>query len=261
MIPKIIHYCWFGGKPEPEDVKKCIASWKKYLPDYKIIRWDETNYDVHRNKYMSDAYKERKWAFVSDYCRLDVVYLYGGIYLDTDVEVLRSWDDLLTEEMFCGFEIRDPIVIKDITKVEYSVAFGLGFGCKQKHPVIKEMLDLYEKLNFYNNDGSLNLIACPRYQTEVLCNHGLIPNNETQRFDSGIAFSPEYFCPQSNITDKMLMLTDRTYSIHHFSRTWQTGTQRLLIRNVLNKWLPYNLSDFLSRVIYYPIKKIKANER
>ena len=93
MIPKIIHYCWFGGKEKPKDVLDCIASWKKYCPDYKIIEWNETNYDVHKNQYMSDAYKERKWAFVSDYARIDVVYTYGGIYLDTDVEVIKPLNE------------------------------------------------------------------------------------------------------------------------------------------------------------------------
>ena len=260
MIPKIIHYCWFGGNPEPLQVKKCIDSWKKYLPDYKIIRWDESNYDIHKNKYMSDAYKEKKWAFVSDYCRLDVVYKYGGIYLDTDVEVVKSFDSLLHESIFCGFESRDPNCLnytKSNNEIEYSVNLGLGYGAIKEHHIIKEILDLYENLSFYNKDGSLNLIACPRYQTMVLKKYGLIANNETQRLDSFIAYSPEYFCPQSNVTDEMLYFTENTYSIHHFTVSW-ASEKSLKIRNwknILRKYMPYWLASkivtLISKIISY----------
>lgn len=252
MIPKIIHYCWFGGKPEPEDVRRCIASWKKYLPDYEIRRWDETNYDVTKNQYMNDAYKEKKWAFVSDYCRLDVVHEYGGIYLDTDVEVVRSFDDLLKERMFCGFEIRDPKGQKKGENVELSVNLGLGYGAEQEHPILKEMLDLYDSLSFYNLDGTLNLVACPRYHTQILCKHGLEANNTTQRFDGGIAYSPEFFCPQSNITEEMLCLTANTYSIHHFSRTWSQYGGQLRLRSYLIKYTGFVLADIISRILFLP---------
>ena len=104
MIPKKIHYCWFGGNEMPEVVIKCIKSWKEIMPDYEIIRWDESNYDVKKCKFISDAYAEKKWAFVSDYARLDILYDHGGIYLDTDVEVLKSLNDLLDLDGFCGFE-------------------------------------------------------------------------------------------------------------------------------------------------------------
>lgn len=257
MIPKIIHYCWFGGKEKPQDVLKCIESWKKYLPDYEIKEWNESNYDFTKNQYMHDAYKEKKWAFVSDYARLDVVYKYGGIYLDTDVEVIKSFDSLLQEDLFCGFESRDPIMDKLHMQYEESVAFGLGFGAKINHPIIKEILDIYSNLSFYNSDGSLNLIACPYYQTIVLKRHGLIPNRQTQRFNNGIAFSPEYFCPQSNITDEMLYLTGNTYSIHHFSASWTKGRTRTKLRNKLRKIIGYRLADLLTRVIFYPTKFIK----
>lgn len=252
MIPKIIHYCWFGGKEKPKDVLDCIASWKKYCPDYKIKEWNETNYDVHKNQYMSDAYKERKWAFVSDYARIDVVYTYGGIYLDTDVEVIKPLNDLLSENMFCGFESRDPIMKKYGMKYEESVAFGLGFGAQKGHKALKDLLDLYATLSFYKPDGSLNLIACPHYQTEVLKKYGLIPNQKTQRFDGGIAYSPEYFCPQSNITEKMLYLTSKTYSIHHFSGTWITPRVQAE-RNLhlkLSKFFGYKLSGKIAKVIF-----------
>ena len=260
MIPKIIHYCWFGKNPEPPEVRKCIRSWKKFLPDYKIIRWDESNYDIHKNQYMSDAYKETKWAFVSDYCRLDVVYNYGGIYLDTDVEVIKKFDSLLNESMFCGFESRDPIYKRYSTnnsEIEYSVNFGLGYGAEKGHHILKEMLELYESLSFYKEDGSLNLVACPRYQTMILKNHGLIPNNKTQRLSNFIAYSPEYFCPQSNITDEMLFLTENTYSIHHFTVSWASKKSLKLRdwKNKLRKFMPYWMASkivtAISKIILY----------
>lgn len=255
MIPKIIHYCWFGGNPKPKDVLKYIKSWKKYLPDYKIIEWNEGNYDVYKCQYMADAYKEKKWAFVSDYCRLDVVYQYGGIYLDTDVEVVKSFDSLLGMKMFCGFESRDLKQQKRWgMKLEESVSFGLGFGAERCHSVIKEMLDLYATLHFYNEDGTLNLLSCPVYQTQVLVNNGLIQDGKTQEFKGGKAFSAEYFCPQSNLTDEMLYLTENTYSIHHFSNSWTDRPVKLKIRRTLNKVLPFNVADKLSSIICFPFK-------
>ena len=112
MIPKVIHYCWFGGNSLPEEAKRCIESWKKYCPDYKIIEWNENNYDVNSNEYMKAAYKEKKWAFVSDYARIDVVYKYGGIYMDTDVELVKELDSFLKDRMYCGWEMRDPLLDK-----------------------------------------------------------------------------------------------------------------------------------------------------
>lgn len=252
MIPKKIHYCWFGGNPESEAIKECISSWKKYCPDYEIIRWDENNYDINRCKYMADAYKEKKWAFVSDYARLDIIYQEGGIYLDTDVEVIKSFDNLLDEKMFCGFESRDPIGIKKNHPIEYSINLGLGYGAEKGHPLLKEMMDLYKNLSFYNKDGSLNLIACPRYQTIVLKRHGLIANNTTQRLDNFIAFSPEYFCPQSNITDKMLYPLDNSYSIHHFSVTWASpkDLKAKKWKNKLCRFMPYWIASKIITLIY-----------
>lgn len=256
MIPKIIHYCWFGGSPLPKDVLLCIESWKKFCPDYEIKRWDETNYDVNKCQYMSDAYREKKWAFVSDYCRLDVVHKYGGIYLDTDVELIKPLDSLLYEQMFCGFESRDPVGYKKGQTVEMSVALGLGFGAEAGHTYIKEMLELYSELSFYNEDGSLNLVACPRYQTAVLVKHGLVSNNETQRLDKCIAYSPEYFCPQSNVTDKMLHLTNKTYSIHHFTVSWASkrDLEARDWKNKLNNYMPYWLA---SKIVTFTYKFVK----
>jgi hypothetical protein len=255
MIPKIIHYCWFGRNPKSKDVLKCIASWKKYLPDYEIKEWNEDNYDVTKSQYMADAYKEKKWAFVSDYCRIDVVYQYGGIYLDTDVEVIRSFNPLLKEKMFCGFESRD-LKQQRIWKMdlEQSVAFGLGFGAEQCHPVLKQMLELYEMLHFYNDDGTLNLLSCPVYQTQILVKNGLKQDGKTQTFIGGKAFSAEYFCPQSNLTEDMLFLTEKTYSVHHFSNSWTDSPVKNKLRKALASFLPFNIADKIASILSFPFK-------
>lgn len=255
MIPKKIHYCWFGRNPKPEILLRYIQSWKEKMPDYEIIEWNEDNYDVSKCQYMADAYKEKKWAFVSDYARIDVVYQNGGIYLDTDVEVVKSFDDLLNVDMFCGFESRDPLMDKRRMRYDESVNLGLGYGAVKGHRALKDILDLYATLSFYNKDGSLNLIACPHYQTEVLIKYGLVPNRKTQHFDGGIAYSPEYFCPQSNLTDAMLYLTSNTYSIHHFSGTWSNASHfELKLKKFLRKYLGYNNASRLAKCICLPLK-------
>lgn len=255
MIPKIIHYCWFGRNPKPEFVLKYIQTWRNIMPDYEIKEWNEDNYNITKCQYMADAYKEKKWAFVSDYARIDVIYQNGGIYLDTDVEVVKNFDDLLKEDLFCGFESRDPLMDKYKMNYEESVNLGLGYGAIKGHKVLKDILELYNNLSFYNQDGSLNLIACPHYQTKILMKYGLIPNRNTQRFDSGIAFSPEYFCPQSNLTDKILYLTSNTYSIHHFSATWTKSTYgQIRMKNFLRNYIGYKYAAKLS---YYIFKILK----
>ena len=134
------------------------------------------------------------------------------------------------------------------------MAFGLGFGAERCHPVIKEMLDLYSKLHFYNEDGTLNLLSCPVYQTQVLVNNGLIQDGKTQMFNGGKAFSAEYFCPQSNLTDEMLYFTENTYSIHHFSNSWTDRPVKFKMRRTLNKILPFTVADKLSSIICFPFK-------
>lgn len=256
MIPKVIHYCWFGRNHKNKDVLRCIESWKKYLPDYEIREWNEDNYDIAKCQYMEDAYREKKWAFVSDYCRLDVIYQYGGIYLDTDVEVLKSFDDLLYNEFYCGFESRDVKVQKRWgMNLEQSVNFGIGYGAEMRHPILKEMLDLYDTLNFYNEDGTLNLLSCPVYQTNVLLKHGLIQDGKTQQINGGVVYSAEFFCPQSNLSEEMLFLTTNSYSIHHFSNSWSNHKTKQAIRKFLSGYLPFAIADKIASMLSYPFKK------
>lgn len=255
MIPKVIHYCWFGGNPLPEDAKRCIDSWKKYCPDYQIIEWNESNYDVTSNEYMKAAYREKKWAFVSDYARVDVLYKYGGIYMDTDVELVKTLDRFLQHKLYCGWEFRDPLLDKTGISYENSVAFGLGYGSEKGHPALKAILDLYENLSFYNEDGSLNLMACPHYQTEVLKQFGLNDTKRTfQSLRDGIAvYEEEVFSPKSPLTG-IIHITDKTVSIHHFSMTWLDETDRKL-QNLewrLTERFGYGVAHGITKVVSLP---------
>ena len=221
MIPKKIHYCWIGGNPLPASAKKCIESWKKYCPDYEIIEWNETNYDFTKNQYMKDALAAKKWGFVPDYARLDIIYQHGGIYLDTDVEIVRSFDDLLLNGGVAGFE-----------SPEY-VNFGQGFAAEANNSVIKTLRDSYDELEFKNPDGSLNLIPSPVLNTQKLCELGLQRNGEKQVLADGFVVYPtDYFCPKS-MNDGIIRETENTYSIHHFDATWFTEEQQ---KEKLARW-------------------------
>lgn len=155
-IPKIIHYCWFGGGPIGEADRKCIESWQKFCPDYRIMRWDETNFDLDCSPYVRQAYDAGRYAFVSDYVRLAVLYRYGGIYLDTDVELVKPLDELLELPGFMGFQTNNE------------VATGLGFGARKGNSVVQALLRDYDALDFLKADGSADLTPCPERNTRVL---------------------------------------------------------------------------------------------
>ena len=256
MIPKVIHYCWFGRNPLPESAIKCIESWRKYCPDYKIIQWTEDNYDVHKNQYMSDAYKEKKWAFVSDYARIDIINQYGGIYMDTDVELIKSLDKFLTDKMFCGWEERDEYYIIKNPKYENSVAFGLGFGSEKNNPILIDILELYDHISFYNSDGSLNLMACPHYQTEIMKKYGLDDSVRSyQKIQYATVYPEDYFSPKSITTGK-ITITSNTVSIHHFSMSWIPIEEQKLqnIEWKLQKYISYRWAKYVVKVISVPYR-------
>lgn len=206
-IPKILHYCWFGGKPMPEKNKKYIESWKRHCPDYEIREWNENNYDVSKCLYMKQAWEYKYWAFVSDYARLDIIYENGGIYLDTDVEVLRNLDDLLYQEAYLGFESN------------LYVATGLGFGAKKNHPIIKELRDDYDSRVFKQEDGTFNLLGCPSYQTNRLKKHGLITNGQHQQIGNVTVYPASVLCSCS-YPGKEVIVTPFSYTIHHYDASW-----------------------------------------
>lgn len=213
MIPKKIHYCWVGGKPLPPLAQKCIKSWKKYCPDYEIIEWNETNYDFTKVPYMKEAYEAKKWGFVPDYARLDIIYHHGGIYLDTDVELIKPLDELLKLKGFAGFEESN------------NVALGLGFGAEAGNQIIKQLMESYNELHFRNSDGSLNMIPSPQLNTKVLVANGLVRNNSYQSVGSMTIFPVEYFCPKS-FYNGIIRKTKNTFSIHHFAASWYTEEQK-----------------------------------
>lgn len=231
MIPKVIHYCWFGEKQLPETARRCIASWRKYCPNYEIREWNESNYNVNKIRYIKEAYAAKKYAFVSDYARYDILYHFGGVYFDTDVEVIRQLDDVLDKGSFMGCEENGNILadgVKTIgidTDIYAKVNPGLGIAAIPGLEIYKEILDTYANLVFINDDGSFNLKTVVEYTTNIFIKHGL-KNVNTMQSIAGINIYPkEYFCPLNYHTQE-LELTEKTVSIHHYSATWLTYTQR-----------------------------------
>lgn len=206
-IPKVIHYCWFGKGEMPRLTEKCIESWKKYCPEYKIVCWNEDNFDINRNKYAKEAYEAGKWAFASDYVRLKVLYDEGGIYLDTDVELIKPIDALIEESGYMGFDDNGII------------STGLGFACEKGNDLVGALLADYDDISFILPDGTYDLTPCPERNTQTLINLGMDINIKDQVF-MGIRMLPEdYLCPMKYYTGRK-KITKNTYSIHHFCASW-----------------------------------------
>lgn len=202
MIPKTIHYVWFGGGSKNELINKCMASWGKYLPDYEIREWSEKNFDISENKYALQAYESRKWAFVSDYVRLKVLSLYGGVYLDTDVEILRSLDRFLDHGAFTGFE-KYRNTYSPITAV---------MGANSNHPWIAELLSEYDNIDYetdYTNTA--------RITQNLNIKHGIINSNLRQSFGDVVIYPAEYFCVPSA----------ESYAVHHYNGSWLSRSDKL----------------------------------
>lgn len=206
MIPKKIHYCWFGGKEKPALANKCIASWKKFCPDYEIIEWNEGNFDLDRCAYTRWCYDNRKWAFLSDFARLAVVEEHGGLYFDTDVELVKDPGELLRYEAFFGFEN------------DASVNTGLGFGAQAHHPAVRAMLQCYLDLG-QDANGDFPETACPAYNTAALVRLGLERNGKRQNVAGAEILPAEYLNPYDDPTGT-LRRTERTLSIHWYSKSW-----------------------------------------
>ena len=216
-IPKVIHYCWFGNGKMPAIAEKCIKSWKKNCPDYKIICWTEENFDLTQNRYMREAYEAGKWAFVSDFARLKILYDHGGVYLDTDVELIKPLDPLLEDGGFMGFDEKGI------------VATGLGFGAEPGNEIVGAFLADYEDIPFILPDGSFDLTPCPDRNTSTLKRLGMDTNNTNQTF-MGMKFLPrEYLCPMDYYTGKKT-ITKNTYSIHHYCASWTSDVTKRTTR-------------------------------
>ena len=220
MIPKIIHYCWFGRKPLPELAQNCLESWKRYFPDYEIKEWNELNFDVNQIPYIKDAYKAKKYAFVSDYARFWILYNYGGLYFDTDVEVIKPMNEILSKGPFMGFETQE-----NEGKMSFAVNPGLGLGTKPNLSFYKEVLDYYNDISFINLNGSYNQTTVVEHVTSLLERHGLQRINELQYCAGVYIYPKDYFCPMDYVTGEM-NITENTYSIHHYMASWHTRGEK-----------------------------------
>lgn len=205
-IPKIIHYCWFGGNPLPKSTRDYIESWKRFCPDFVIREWNESNFDIGLNQYVSEAYAAKKWAFVSDVARSWVLSNFGGVYFDTDVEVIRPIDPLLEFEAFTAFESKFQI--------------GMGIlGCVKGHPMFKELLTDYNNAHFMLPDGSYDTAVIGRRFKNICLQYGFEPNNTRQTINGLTILPKDYFYPSDPVT-KEFMITENTLTIHHYDASW-----------------------------------------
>lgn len=225
QIPKVIHYIWFGEKPLPDEYKKYMESWSKFCPDYEIKQWNESNYDITAHPFMRETTAANRPGFTADYARLDIIYKYGGIYLDVDVELLKNLDELLYCSAYCGFEAHT------------NIALGLGFGAKKGHLMIKAFRDAYDSLSFSSMrklKGITKFTPSPKYQTVEMLKYGLELNGHFQIINETAVYPAVYFNPYSLGTNRYFTNKD-TYSIHHFAASWLTDEERskiFFIRNL-----------------------------
>lgn len=233
MIPPIIHYCWFGRNPLSELAKKCIDSWKKYLPNYEIKEWNEDNFDVNIIPYTAEAYRVKKYAFVSDYARFWILYKYGGLYFDTDVEVIKNMDDIIARGPFMGCENKAQ---SGATPAQLGVNPGLGLGVNPGLGLYAEILTIYNYKHYILPNGTFSHETVVTITTDLLCKKSLKNTNEVQVIDGVWIYPKEYFSPK-NYVNKKITITNKTYAIHHYSGTWQPVWKKILLRI----WLPISV--------------------
>ena len=284
MIPKIIHYCWFGRSPLPELALQCIASWKKFLPDYEIWEWTSPpesppegdcespklydrglTFDVNIIPYTAEAYRQKKYAFVSDYARFWILYRYGGIYFDTDVEVIRPMDDIIARGNFMGFEV-DPdgknTPGRYAPRYCFDVALGLGFGIEKKHPFMQKMLDYYTNIEFKGAEMNPWFKTIVAYTTEALIEEGLQNKKGIQKVGDITVYPHEYFAPIDVITGR-LHITPNTYTIHRYMGSWDVDNENqnqnqkgIISLGYLKNWLRNALPEW----VFYLNNKIKRRK-
>lgn len=241
MIPKIIHYCWFGNNPLPELAKRCIDSWKKYCPDYKIIEWNELNFDINSNKYIKEAYEHKKYAFVADYARFAIIQRCGGIYMDTDVEMIRAIPKkMLQHNVFLGCE--------EVGRINP----GLILGGEKNNFFCQTMVKDYDNYDFVLQDGNLNLTTIVDYTTNKIAEMGWEDKKEVQSVNGIVIYPVDYFCPKSLRTGK-IKITENTISIHHFDASWISEKEKKRNKKQLlfNRIFGYKLGSKLLGSFYY----------
>lgn len=214
VIPKVIHYCWFGGAKMPESMQRCISSWRRFFPNYEIKEWNETNFDVNLLPYTKEAYQLKKYAFVSDVARFWILYHEGGIYFDTDVEIISSFDEIVSKGAFMGVE--SHCKAEELPNVNP----GLGLGAEKGNPVLKSIFNYYKTLSFINEEGEKNPGTVVTHTTYVLAEQfGLQSSNNIQELNGITIYPMDYFCPFDDLTG-VLKPTENTRSIHWFAKTW-----------------------------------------
>ena len=245
MIPKIIHYCWFGDNPLPSLAKKCIYSWKKYFPEYEIKEWNETNFDVNSIPYTQEAYQAKKYAFVSDYARFWVLYQYGGIYFDVDVEIIKPLDDILTKGPFMGCE-KDGSIMEKI-----AVNPGLGLASNPGMSFYKKVLDYYSTLHFFTKEGLMNMSTVVEYTTQLLFEVGLENKNEIQKVNDIFIYPKTFFCPLDSTLS--ICITSDTRTIHHYNASWLPPYRQYVkkIKRLLGYSVSSKLSSFLKNNLFF----------
>lgn len=248
MIPKIIHYCWFGRAPLPELAQRCIASWRRYLPGYEIREWNEDNFNVSAIPYTAEAYAQGKYAFVSDYARFWILYKYGGIYFDTDVEVIRPMDDIIARGNFMGCETDSQNKAAPAQSAggvaAQTVNPGLGLGVAPGLGLVRKMLDYYEGKHFEFRDGA-GQETVVHIATRILFENGMRDVQGMQLVDGVWIYPKEYFCP-IDVTTMRVHLTENSRTIHHYAGTWIGGKRAFLMR--VKYMLPENVQLWLSKV-------------
>ena len=245
MIEKKIHYCWFGGKDKPELAKKCIESWKKFCPDYEFVEWNEQNFDVNSNLYVKQAYEAKKFAFVTDYVRLYAMYTQGGIYMDTDVMVLKSLDEFLIHDAFSGFENKA------------NIPTGI-MACKKGNPLFKELLSYYDTASFFNEDGSLNMTTNVKIITDMLTPKGFIPNGKFQVVEGFALYPQNVFCPlHKKLNNKKYM--KNTFTIHYFAGSWKSEATKKRENSFWWKYLVVPVSKVMRKIFGKNWSKMNKN--
>lgn len=247
-IPNIIHYCWFGEKPLSKIAINNINSWKKFFPNYKIIQWNETNYNINKNSYISDAYKFKKYAFVSDYARYDVLYKYGGIYFDVDVQVIRSFNNIINNGAFMGTEYKKPHLVNP----------GLGFGATKNNILFRNILDFYDSQKFINDREYLINNNIVSYTNTILKKQGYDENSLLQKISNITIYPPEYFDSGSPFCS-YVKITKNVYSIHHYTASWlnESNTQNMKLYkwNNLGIFLYHKKFEWLMKTKFFEILK------
>ncbi len=222
QIPPIIHYCWFGDKQLSKLARKCLNSWKYFFPDYEIKEWNESNFDIHICPYVEEAYEMKKWAFVSDYARFWILYHYGGIYFDTDVEVIKSMENVLCKGAFMACEAGHEY----FNNLGLGVNPGLGLGAGPGLGFYREILNIYEQIHFRNADGNLNEKTVVDYTTAIMQKHGFQGSGEIEKVYDIMIYPPEYFSPMNYLTGKV-RITENTFSIHYYSGSWTSPYNKI----------------------------------